>query len=101
MKKIKVNLLAIIGMMVAVATVAFTAPKESSLDDYVWYEVNSDGTIKQTPDSALPDLCPEDNDTDYCAIMLEESVTPPLTIQQTDLEGGPVTTKDHRFREKQ
>lgn len=45
MKKIKVNLLAIIGMMVAVATVAFTAPKSNAPQ---WYEVIVDA---QFPDN--------------------------------------------------
>lgn len=43
MKKIKINLLAIIGMMVAVGTVAFKAPKENL--ELVWFDV-SNGIIQ-------------------------------------------------------
>lgn len=37
-KIIKKNLMVIIGMMVAIGTVAFTAPKNEMTDSLVWYE---------------------------------------------------------------
>lgn len=44
MKKVKINLLAIIGMMVAVGTLAFTAPKENLATTH-WFEVDQNGDI--------------------------------------------------------
>lgn len=42
MRKLKINLLAIIGLMVAVTTVAFTAPKNNSIATESWYFTGDD-----------------------------------------------------------
>lgn len=93
MRKLKINLLAIIGMMVAVGTLAFTAPKEKALEELHWFEVTQNtnnenvfGDAIPTGEDGLPALaCESTIDlTPLCAVGLDES--------QIDGSGEPAPT---------
>ena len=75
MKKIKFNLLAIIGMTVAVATLAFTAPKENHRAP-TWYETDANGYLEELTSGPEGD-CDEFLTSGHeCAIQLSEPVAP-------------------------
>lgn len=103
MRKLKINLLPIIGMMVAVATLAFTAPKESNATTH-WFEIDGNGVISTEPTS--PSILDANNclynpmAVDPCAVGLDESDLqdgePPVTnFSELDDEG-----LDYELREK-
>lgn len=84
MKNIRINLLAIIGMMVAIGTVAFTAPKSSNLS--AWFAVEEDGvTIIPISLSEAPEICSE-AEGQYCALKLntENATSFPETVPQAE-----------------
>lgn len=106
MKKLKINLLAIIGMMVAVTTLAFTAPKENTNLNFEWYEV--------TPHPSDPDLdeigpptdtptagdCSTLNDLNRCAIQLDLSGAPlPETVEDA-MDDPNITVGQSTYQDK-
>ena len=88
MKKIKINLLAIIGMMVAVATLAFTAPKENDALALQWYTVEEPDPItgkreiSESIDEPEGD-CVATLTTNICAVQLDMT-TPPSHFEDLD-----------------
>jgi|GEM_PF-3233884 len=100
MKQIKFNLLAIVGMMVAVGTVAFTAPKESS-NASSWYlieEVNGFLTLTTESAGTPPGACPlvDPSNNDLCAVGINESGLSGMTLQ--DLEDEEIPIEESRFK---
>lgn len=67
LRQAKTNMMAIIGMMVAVGTVAFTAPKENEI---VWFETDALGQIVDVTNgqSASPNGCSDLSSSEYCAL---------------------------------
>lgn len=85
MHKIKINILAIIGMMVAIGTVAFTPAPELSVES-AWFPVESDGvTILPTALQEAPEICSEE-EGQYCALKLNtaQATSFPQTVQQAE-----------------
>lgn len=76
MKKLKINLLAIIGLMVAVGTLAFTAPKENLATTH-WFEIDGNGVIstESTSPTTLDanDCLVAPSSEDPCAVGFDES----------------------------
>ena len=84
MKKYKFNLLAIFGMMVAVGTVAFTAPSERMVADN-WYEVTAEGTLISMDEFPLNCNLPSGEE---CALQLNQAVpedTPRHEVSENDI----------------
>lgn len=84
MKNIRINFLAIIGMMVAIGTVAFTAPKSANSSG--WFAVENDGvTINPIALSEAPEICTEE-EGQYCALKLntDGATSFPETVSQAE-----------------
>jgi|GEM_PF-1002317 len=90
MKQIKFNLLAIIGMMVAVGTVAFTAPMKN-LAEPQWYAVTNNFDLSTNPSSSEPNgtTCSTEFPPEiHCSVeyeMLDENATQPSNLTELDL----------------
>lgn len=99
MKKVKINLLAIIGMMVAVGTLAFTAPKEKNLATS-WYLieiVNGTETLTTESTSVPSAICPSTQDHDeLCAVEVDEQGLSGMTLQ--DVKNANIPIEDKRFK---
>jgi len=78
MKQIKLNLLAIVGMMVAVGTVAFTAPTKTMIDaqDQIWVYLDNTAANHDNPSRYTPgdesDRC-EGSSIVRCTIMAPDN----------------------------
>ena len=100
MKKIKFNLLAIIGMIVAVGTVAFTAPRESNVTDgYNWYEADeATGVISPTPIDASATCI---GDQELCAVGLSRDHFGLLPNDESPLNNmNELTEEDEAFKKE-
>ncbi len=100
MKKIKFNLLAIIGMIVAVGTVAFTAPQERNVaDGYNWYEADeATGVISPTP---IDRQATCDGTEELCAVGLSQVHFGLLPNDEAPIENmDELTENDEPFTSK-
>lgn len=82
-KKKKVNFIAIIGMMVAIGTVAFTAPKENmKTAEKYWFLVDSSGDPLPGPIDVnlLDEECPDKLSEPDCAKQYDAT--------NTEMSGG-------------
>lgn len=106
-KKIKFNLLAIIGMMVAVGTVAFTAPRQIESDQ--WYEItfnDDDSYLKDelgsvTTDPTQGSACSSITEEVRCAVKVSNPDNRDLegmTLEEAINLDPQITVEEHTFR---
>lgn len=82
MKKVKFNLLAIVGIMVAIGTFAFTQPVKLAEN---WYEITNQGLLISMEDFPLGCDKPSGEE---CAIQLYEPVaenTPRVDVNESEI----------------
>lgn len=74
MRNAKLNLLATIGIMVAMGTVSFKAAEKAAQTDY-YFEVDSNGNVGSLLGTSIGSLGPDCLDGPYavCAIRLDEA----------------------------
>lgn|GEM_PF-4676894 len=74
LRQAKINMMVIIGMMVAMGTVAFTAPEKKFAQDY-YFPVDSSGEIGSLLGHSEGDLGEDclDGENENCAIRLDEA----------------------------
>jgi len=82
MKKIKFNYLAIIGMVVAMATVAFTKANETEWYEIEFNSVTSEHELKALTSAPAPsDDCQIVVSGELCKVEIEAGTTPPASVE--------------------
>lgn len=105
MKKLKLNIMAIIGMMVAVGTVAFTAPTKMVTQ---WYEIEANGSTttqdflgSEISDPSQGGQCGSLQQAVRCAVEIENPNNTDLsemTVEEALVLDPDITIKTHTYR---
>lgn len=105
MNKKKFNLLAAVGITAAVATLAFTSPKEMAVAETVWFEVLANGNLATAPTPAQTlennNCISTENIIDPCALgFLAEEMDDPNTPPIEHVSDIPSSGLDVSYRTK-